>query len=411
MNTKQALKIIIGCALFLSSCNIKLILSAPTPEFSAPPVEGDNSAPPLESSADEIFITSITPTGVCTVNKEMAVLDCYNINGELVSSIQVPGIGSADPQGIHIAGAAASGKVPPVVYSSWIPEQSLIESENGTALPIKRTNSFFAMTGVPEEPILAFSDVIFEGTIPHSYLYAGSLSTLGNLDPFFEMIDPKMEMVLVPVAVEGVGSQVGKVWYTHSAWEISGEDRVFPINSGLYVFDLENGQNSQALGADRNFQGLSPDRTQVGSISIDLKGDHSMRISNLLTNRITNFQLAPTSDRGAGYTVFSIDGIYAAWVESGGSLIEGPPDFTTRIRIGEIETGAVIQDLDSIEASKVLDWEWVSFMKPVGWLDSQTLIIEIREGDPKISALIKFDILDRNMQLLCEGSFAGFSYP
>ena len=286
-----------------------------------------------------------------------------------------------------------------------------MKSENGTAMPLRQTNSFLVMAGVPEEPILAFSDVVFEDNIPHSFLYAGSLSTLGNSDPFFEMVDANMGRVLMPVAVEAAGSQAGKVWYTHSAWEISGEDRVFPINSGLFIFDLKTGQNSEALGADRNFQGLSPDRTQAGSISIDLKGDHSMRVTNLITDRVTNFPLDPISDRGAGYTVFSIDGIYAAWVESGGSLIEGPPDFTTRIRIGNIDTGAVIQELDAIAASKILDWEWVSFMKPVGWLDSQTLIIEIHEGNPKVAALIKFDILDGNMQLLCEGSFAGFSYP
>ena len=128
------------------------------------------------------------------------------------------------------------------------------------------------MAGVPKEPILAFSDMVFEDNIPHSYLYAGSLTTLGSSNPFFEMIDAKMRMALMPVAVEAIGSQAGKVWYTHSAWEISGEERVFPINSGLYVFDLKTGQNSQLLGAERNFQGLSPDKAQVGSISIDFKG-------------------------------------------------------------------------------------------------------------------------------------------
>ena len=171
MNTKHTLKIIIGSALFLSSCNIQLILSAPTPEFSAPPVEGDSSAPSLKTSADEILIDSITPTGVCVINEVMEVLDCYNINGELISSIQVPGIGSTDPQGLHLAGAAGSGTIPPVVYFSWNPEQSLLISENGTALPLRKTNSFLAMAGVPEKPILAFSDMVIEDNMPHSYLY------------------------------------------------------------------------------------------------------------------------------------------------------------------------------------------------------------------------------------------------
>lgn len=411
MNTRQTLKIIIVSAFLISSCNIKLDYPAPTSEFSAPPVEGDSSAPPLETSADEILINTITPTGVCVVKKEMAVLDCYNIDGELTSSIQVPGIGSTDPQRLHLAGAANSGTALPVVYSSWIPEQSLVKSENGTVLPLRKTNSFFAMAGVPEKPILAFSDVVFEDNIPHSFLYDASLPNLSSSEPFFEMIDAKMGMVLLPVAVEAAASQAGKVWYTHSAWELSGEDRIFPINSGLYVFDLKTGQNSKALGTERNFQGLSPDKIQAGSISIDLNGDHSMRVTNLQTGRMINFPLDPTSDRGAGYAVFSFDGKHAAWVESGGSLIAGPSEFKTRIKVGNIETGEVIQELDSSAASKKLDWEWVSFMKPVGWLSEQTMIIEIRAGDPKIAALIKYDISDGSLQLLCEGSFAGFSYP
>jgi len=224
------------------------------------------------------------------------------------------------------------------------------------------------MAGVAEEPILAFSDMVLENSIPHSYLFADSLSTLGSSKPFFEMIDAKMQMVLMPIAVEASGSQAGKVWFTNSAWELSGEERLFPTNSGLYIFDLETDQNIQALGAERNFQGLSPDRSYAGSTSIDLKGDHSMRVTNLLTGRIIEFPLDPASNRGAGYTVFSIDGFYAAWVESSGSLNSGPPEFTTRIRIGNIETGAVIRELDSSFASETLNWEWISLMRPEdGW--------------------------------------------
>jgi len=410
MNTKHILKIIIGSALSLSSCNIKFILPSPTPELSAPPVEGESSAPLLESSADEILINLITPSGVCTVKKDTEILECFNIDGELISSIQVPGIGSADPQGLHLAGVANSGTALPVVYYSWIPEQSLMISENRTVIPLRKTRTFLAMSGVPEEPILAFSEMVIKDNIPHSYLYVGSLKKLETSDPFIEMSDTKMGMVLMPVAVEAGASQAGKVWFTHSAWEISGEDRIFPINSGLYVFDLKSGTNSEALSVDRNFQGLSPDRTQAGSISFDLKGDHSMRVTNLLTSQMVNFPLDPISDRGAGNVVFSIDSEFAAWVESSGSISNGPPEFKINIRIGNIETGAVVQELDSSTASKILGWEWVSYMRPMGWLDSKTLIIEIHEGNPKASVLVKYDVSDGSLQLLCEGVFSGFSY-
>jgi len=411
MNTRRSLIPIIISALFTSSCGIKLIFPTPMPELSAPPVEGEGSAPPLDASAEEILIESMTPAGVCSVKKEIEKLDCYNFDGDLISSIQVPGIASTNPQGLHLAGSASSGTAMPVAYSSWSPEQSLIKSENGTVLNLRRTNSFYAMVGVPEEPILVFSDVVFENSIPNSYLYSDALINLGSSEPFFEMKDPKMQMVLMPVAVEAEGSRAGKVWFTHSAWEFSGEERIFPTNSGLFIFDIKNGQNIQALGAERSFQGLSPDRSLAGSTSIDLKGDHSMQVIDLLTGRKIEFPLDPASDRGAGYTVFSIDSKYAAWVESSGSLVAGPSEFKTRIRIGNIETGAVIQELDSSSALKALNWEWISFMRPVGWLDSQTLIVEVHAGDPKIAALIKFDVFNGNIKLLAEGSFAGFSYP
>ncbi len=408
---RRSLKIIIIFVFFISSCNTKFIDPTPQPELSAPPIEGESNAPTLETSADEILIDSITPTGVCVVKKEIEVLDCYNIFGESISSIQVPGITSIDPQSLHLAGTAGSGAAQPVIYSSWVPEQSLLKSENGIVLPLRKTKSFLAMAGVPEEPILAFSDMVYEDNISHSFLYADSLMNLSSSEPFYEMRDANMEMVLMPVAVEAAGAQAGRVWYTHSAWKLGGEERIFPTNSGLFIFDLKTGQNSQALGTDRNFQGLSPDRTQAGSISIDLKGDHSMRVANLLTGRVINFSLDPTSDRGAGNIVFSIDGNYAAWVESSGSLVAGPTEYNTRIRIGNIEKGSVIQELNSSTASTNLNWEWISFMKPVGWLDSKTLIIEVHEGDPKNAELIKFDITNGNMQLLCEGNFAVFSYP
>jgi len=129
-------------ALFLSSCSIKLIYPTPLPELSAPPVEGESSAPPLETSAEEILIDSITPAGVCAVKKDIETLDCYNSDGELISSIKIPGIASTDPQGLHLAGPASSGIALPVVYSSWSPEQSIIKSENGTVLNLKKPTHF-----------------------------------------------------------------------------------------------------------------------------------------------------------------------------------------------------------------------------------------------------------------------------
>jgi hypothetical protein len=173
---------------------------------------------------------------------------------------------------------------------------------------------------------------------------------------------------------------------------------------------LETNQKSQLLGLDRNFQGLSPDKTYAGSIGFDPEGDHVLRVTNTLTDHIIDFPLHPASNRGAGDAVFSIDGKYAAWLEASGSMIAEPTDFQSRIRIGDIKTGAVIQEMDSLTAAQALDWEHISFMQPIGWLNSKTLVIEIHGSEPNSSILIKFDMLDGSQKLLCKGSFVGFSY-
>lgn len=391
---------------------MNFVTAAATPELSAPPVEGESSAPPLESSVEGIIIKKNTPTGVCVKGSANDILACFDINGQPFASLQVPGIGSLDPQGMHIAGSLTTGAAaPPVVYRSWEPEQALLVSATGNPTTLRKTNSFLALAGAAGQPVLAFSEVVYDGIAPHSYLYTGTLETLGSAVTFYDLKDDLTGMALMPVAVETGGGQAQKVWYTYTAWGIGGADLVYPINRGLYVFDLATGQNLQALDAERNFQGLSPDNSLAGSISFDFKGDHSLRVTNLVTGQMINFPLNPSSDRGAGYAVFSIDGKYAAWLEASGSMIAEPPNFQTRVRVGEIATGAVVHEVDTDLIAQTLSWEWVSFMKPVGWLDVQNLIIEARGSDWETASLVKYNLESGSLTDLCQGSFAGFAYP
>ncbi|MDP2965846.1 MAG: hypothetical protein Q8N39_07400 [Pelolinea sp.] len=404
--------LLIFTTFLVSGCGVNLITATATPELSAPPVEGESSAPPLETSAEEIIIDKNTPTGVCAKDAANDILACFNVYGQPLATLQVPGIGSSDPQGMHIAGALTTGAaIPPVVYRSWEPEQALLISANGKTTTLRKTNAFLALAGVAGQPVLAFTEVAYDGNAPHSYIYAGTLDTLGSTAAFYDLKDDQTGMALMPVAVEAVGEQAQKVWYTYTAWGIGGADLVYPINRGLYVFDLATGQNMQALDTERNFQGISPDNTLVGSISFDFKGDHSMRMTNLVTGQMVNFPLNPSSDRGAGYAVFLIDGKYAAWLEASGSMIAKLPNFQARIRVGDIATGEVVYEVDSTMAAQSLGWERASFMKPVGWLDAQTLVIEARGSDWDTASLVKYELASGSLTILCQGSFAGFAYP
>jgi hypothetical protein len=399
-------------AMMVSGCSVNLITATPTPELFAPPIEGESGAPPLETSAEEIAIIKNTPSGVCAKDAAMDSLSCFDIGGQLLATLQVPGIGSSDPQGVHLAGALTSGAaVPPVIYRSWEPEQALMISTNGIASTLRKTKAFLALAGAAGKPILAFSEVAYDGNTPYSTIYAGNPDALSSTLAFFDLKDEMTGMALMPVAVEAVGDRAQKVWYIHTAWGIGGTDIIFTINRGLYVFDLATGQHMQVLGIERNFQGISPDNTLAGSINFDFKGDHSMQVTNLKTGQVIIFPLNPSSDRGAGYAVFSIDGQYASWLEASGSMIATPPDLQMRVRVGDIATGEVVYEVDSTMAAKALGWEQASFIKPVGWLDAQTLVIEARGSDWETASLIKYDLMSGSLTLLCQGSFAGFAYP
>ena len=403
---------LIFTGLLVSGCGVNQITATATTELSAPPVESESSAPPLETSAEEIIIEKKAPSGVCAKDAANDILACFDVNGQPLATLQVTGIGSSDPQGMHIAGALTTGAaIPPAVYRSWEPEQALLVSANGITTTLRKTNAFLALAGAAGQPVLAFSEVTYEENASHSYLFAGTLQALGSTAAFYDLKDDQTGMALMPVAVEAVGEEAQKVWYTNTAWGIGGADLIYPINRGLYVFDLATGQNMQALDTERNFQGISPDNTMAGSISFDFKGDHSMRVTNLVTSQMVNFPLNPSSGRGAGYAVFSIDGKYAAWLEASGSMIAEPPNFQTRIRVGDIEIGEVVYEVDLTMAAQALGWERASFMKPVGWLDTQTLVIEARGNDRDTASLVKYELASGSLTLLCQGSFAGFAYP
>ena len=50
-------------------------------------------------------------------------------------------------------------------------------------------------------------------------------------------------------------------------------------------------------------------------------------------------------------------------------------------------------------------------MKPVGWLDNQTLLIETRTVDWGLVVLVRANLADGTLAYFCDGAFAGFTYP
>ncbi len=282
---------------------------------------------------------------------------------------------------------------------------------NGQVSTLRQTNSFLSMIGAPGQSTLVFSEVqINADNFPHSFLFSGNLESLGTIGAFYDLVDAPNYWALKPVGIRTVAGQSQAVWYTKTGWGIGGADLIFPITKGLYLFDLANGDNLQYLGAGRSFQGISPDQTFAGSVDVDTSGNRAMMIVNLSNNQPITFALNPTSDRGAGWVVFSPDNRLAAWLEATGSMISDPYDFHPRVRIGDIQNGEVVTAVESSTAAQAINGNLVTFMRPVGWLDNETLLVEVRGENWGDVSLLRFDVTTDEISAFAPGNFVGFGY-
>ena len=412
MLAKKPLLIVAAAGLLaLSACGIRVELASPTAEPAAPPVEGEESAPPVEASAEEILLAQVTPSGVLALNPNSQTLVLVDPLGAEAAMIPVPDIAGGDPSVLHAAGSWTPGQpVPQIVYSVFMPQQALKLSTGATLTSFPATDTFLGITGAAGQPALALSVISYTGDFPVSRLFAGTPDTLAGSASFYESQDSQMGMVLLPVSVEAAGGQPQGVWYIQTAWGIGGVDLIYPINHGLYFYDLTTGENGMALNPDCNFQGISPDLALAACVQFNGGGTSPMTVHHLEDGTLTTFALNATTDRGAGYVVFSPDSQRAAWLEASGSLT-GDPEFKPIIRVGDTASGAVLAELDKTAAAQAAGWGSVSWMKPVGFLDSQTVLVEARGENWETVALLKYDLAANSVGLFHSGSFSGFVYP
>jgi hypothetical protein len=412
MNIKRtSLFILIAGLLIFSGCGIHVEFQTPTTEPVAPPIEGDDVAPPVEVSAEEIRLAKLTPSGVLVFSMDDQLLTLVDPQGTEITTVSLPDIGGSDPRNLHLAGSWAQGQpLPPVIYQAFQPDQAIRLSSGATLIQLPQLDGMVGIAGAAGQPAFAFSRFSYEGGFPISRLHSGTPDSITDAPAFYESQDSQMGMVLMPVAVEAAGNQPQGVWYAQTAWGIGGVDLIYPINRGLYYYDLTTGENRMALNLDRNFQGISPDRKLAASVPFDGGGNKAMAVHDLETGMTTELALNPSTDRGAGYAVFSPDSRYVSWLEASGSLT-GDPEFQPRIRVGDTADVSTLAEMDKIAAAQAAGWEWVSWMKPVGFLNNQTVLVEARGENWATVAVLAFDIASNSMSLFHAGSFSGFAYP
>jgi hypothetical protein len=190
-----------------------------------------------------------------------------------------------------------------------------------------------------------------------------------------------------------------------TAWGIGG-DIVFEPRKGMKYLDMSSGMVNEILNRDKAAWDVSPDRTWVSYSSIS----GPLSILNRNTGEAFTFPLLPDSNRGAGDARISPDGQYVAWMEGSGWTMAENPDFHASIRIGTT-AGIHIADIPQTAFDNVASSEKVSWVEPVGWLDGQTLIVQVRFQDWNSAALIRINFDGSNPLYLTTGTFAAFLYP
>jgi hypothetical protein len=400
--------------LTISSCqNVTIGLVDDDAEVSDATTSQAGESNETEDFPAEVMVSGdLLPDGVL-VNKDNGVgLTYLDVYGQTLSEIQTPGIGFADPENVAIAGTVIpDGPTPPIIYRSWEPESALMANMNGQISTLRGTNSFLSLKGALGQPALAFSEVIISpDNFPHSFLYAGNTANSDSIESFYDLIDEPTYMALMPVGVEAVSGEPQGVWYTKAGWGIGGADLIFPITRGLYFFDLTNRDNLQFIDADRSFQGISPDLSHAGTVDFDIAGERSMTVIDLTNSQQTSFALDPASDRGAGFAVFSPNNQFAAWLEASGSMISEPSNFHPLVRVVDIQNGGVVRDLVDASAARAINSDQVTFMRPVGWLNDEILLVEVRGQDWGDVSLLRYDAASGKLSTFSSGSFVGFGY-
>ena len=73
-------------------------------------------------------------------------------------------------------------------------------------------------------------------------------------------------------------------------------------------------------------------------------------------------------------------------------------------------TAGVVLDLTDVASAKTLGYTALARIKPVGWLDNKSVLIEVRQENWEQVALVKLDIASGSLSAFCNGSFVAFAY-
>ncbi len=395
-------------ALILSACgtiNIQTNNSPTAAVINAPEDEqaqtaGDNSASsPSYKLPKTILVDTDDGYG----------LTFFSLQGQPITELKTLGIGYGSSKYVHIAGTIPEGPImTPLVFHSFENPESLLVNINDSISTLVKTPMFYGMVGAPGEAYIAYSVYNPVDNLVHSDLYMGDLETLPTNGPIYSFDNDTDFSVINPVGIQTDAGVAIKVWFTFSAWGIGG-DIIYPVNNSLYSLDMTTGDVVQHLDKNCSLQGLSQDFTWAACRTGDGNGNYGYFTQNLVNGGMFSFQVDPSNNRGAGYGAFSPDDLYVAWIEASGTHMAETPNYHSHLRVG-LTGGGIVYDQADINLAAALGVGSISFMKPVGWIDTQTLLVEISVDNSANSFLITVNISNGSVSQLISGSFIAFAY-
>lgn len=391
-----------------------------------PPTQPPTEMPPTEYPTVHPSITAqpptvepepatspYTPSGFLMVAPAGESVTAYTPQGQPTGTFQTPGLSMGSYDSIHVAGGAPGAVLQaPLIFSAFDDVFKIKQNLNGQISDLVVNQDLGYLAGAPGQNAWVHTTVSWNGDALVSKLYAHGPGG-GGASPLLERVDPTSYAVQ-PQAVQASGGEPMGVWYALMPWGIGG-DIVFPPRQGLYYLDITAGSTENLfLTDDFSPQGLSPDMTWIAYIPVDFGagqgGNTRLTLYNLYSTVMVEIPLRQGSDRGAGYVVFSPDNQRVAWMEGAGWMMAETPTFRSKVVIADIN-GNIIAELSDQQIAAATTTPDAVWAKPVGWLDGETLLVEVIGEDWNNSSLVKMRFDGSQMSALARGTFGGFVYP
>ncbi len=350
------------------------------------------------------------PVGFVTALADGGGVTFHDLNGVAQGVVALPGASTGPGTYIHFAGPyAGNPQNMPIVFQTFENMGDLKQSLGGQVSTLVAGPDVAYIKGAAAQNALVYA-VITWGEALTTHFYARSAQG-GGASWFWERVDPN-GYAMYPLGVAAENNEIQTVFYTHMPWGIGG-DIVFPPYQGLFRLNMEHLEQVLLLTEDFTPMGISTDNAMVAYTEQNNVADPNTRVTiyTLEGGLGLPVNLAPGSDRGAGYAVFSPDNRYVAWMEGSGWMMAETPNFHSRVRIVDTNTGAILADLaDSTLAALTVD-PAATWVQPVGWLDAENLLVEVRGADWGQTALVRVRFDGTKPSYVTTGMFVDFLYP